>query len=207
MENTRKAKSNKKSSKTVIAILLMLSIVLTTGTFAYWANYVEGTSTEAVGTLEVGSGDIVETEFVLYGNDSTGGLLVPAGQAINSEKGAVEKIDLSYTISWEEDEETTQMLGVGTIGEVEIDYNVVITIDDEVLDKELFSNIYNLIIVTANKDNVSEMYLDGYPEYFVFRVTMDEPANQEEYNLISNAEISITFTYSINTDDIDSTDY
>ena len=63
------------TGKKLIAALLMLSLVVTSGTFAYWASYVEGTSTEATGTLEVGSGDIVQTTFVLS-NDLNSSLVI-----------------------------------------------------------------------------------------------------------------------------------
>ena len=40
-----KINSNSKLGKKIIALLIMLSLVLTTGTFAYWASYVQGTKT------------------------------------------------------------------------------------------------------------------------------------------------------------------
>ena len=206
MKNTTNQKQTKKSRKRVIAILLMLSIVLTTGTFAYWASYVEGTSTEATGTLEVGSGDIVETKFELTNDLNSGGLLVPIGQAVNSNKDAVEGITLSFDVKWVEDEKTTQMLGVDSVGQIEVTDQVVIKLDGEVLDSELYANIYSLVNVDYSKTNVSELILDASATTFSFLITLDEPANQEEYNLIANAEISVTFSYSIGTSDIVSTD-
>ena len=201
-------KQNKKRNprKKVIAFLLMLSLVLTSGTFAYWASYVEGTSTEATGTLEVGSGDKVETRFDLSNSYNSGGLLVPEGQAVNSDKGAVEAIDLSFDVQWVEDEETTQMLGVDSVGQIEIEHEVVITLDGEELNRSKYSNIYELVNVLYNENNASELKLDAAAQTFAFQITLDEPADQEEYNLIANAEISVTFSYSINTQDIESTD-
>lgn len=200
-------KSNKnKSRKTVIAFLLMLSLVFTTGTFAYWASYVEGTSTEAVGTLEVGSGDSVETRFDLTEDLNSGGLLVPVGQAVNSNKGAVESIDLAFDLKWVEDEETSQLVGTNSVGQVEIDHELLIVIDGEELDQKEYSNIYELINVEYSERNAEELLLDASATTFGFTITMDEPANQEEYNLIANAEISITFSYEIDTKTIVTTD-
>jgi len=200
-------KDSKKSRKTVIAFLLMLSLVFTTGTFAYWASYVEGTSTEAVGTLEVGSGDTVETRFDLTDEFNSGGLLVPVGQLENSNKGAVESIDLAFDIQWVEDEETSQLAGTYSVGQIDIDHNLVIVVDGEELDQKEFANIYALINVEYNERNSKELLLDASATTFGFEITMDEPANQEEYNLIANAEISITFSYTIDTETIVTTDF
>ena len=123
-------------SKKIVALLVMLSFVLSSGTFAYWANYVEGTSAESTGTLEVGSADKTETRFDLSNSLNSGGLLVPVGQAVNSNEGAVEKIDLSFDLEWVEDEDTTQVLGTGSVGEIDIEHTVVITVDGVELDAE-----------------------------------------------------------------------
>lgn len=206
MNTKTKKRNNKKSRKRVIAFLLMMSLVLSGGTFAYWASYVEGTSTEATGTLAVGSGDTVETVFELSNEFNSGGLLVPEGQAINSGREAVESIDLTFDVQWNEDEEMTQMLGVDSVGQIVVKDQVVITLDGEVLDAKEFSNIYDLVNVIYNENNATELTLDAEPETFAFLITLDEPADQEEYNLIANAKISVTFSYSIDTDEIVSTD-
>jgi predicted ribosomally synthesized peptide with SipW-like signal peptide len=194
------------TGKKLIAALLMLSLVVTSGTFAYWASYVEGTSTEATGTLEVGSGDIVQTTFVLSNDLNSGGLLVPVGQSVNSNAGAVEAIDLSFDVQWIENEEVTQMLGVGSVGQITVADQVVITSNGVVLDATEAANIYALVNVAYNSSNATELTLDAAAQTFAFQVTLDEPADQAEYNLIANAEISVTFSYEITTENIVSTD-
>ena len=50
------------------------------------------------------------------------------------------------------------------------------------------------------------MILGNGAETFAFELTLDEPANQEEYDLIANAEISVEFFYSIDTESIQTYD-
>jgi predicted ribosomally synthesized peptide with SipW-like signal peptide len=205
-EKIMKKQENKSNKKRVIAFLLMLSLVLTSGTFAYWASYVEGTNTQSTGTLEVGSGDKVETRFDLSNDFNSGGLLVPVGQAVNSNAGAVEAIDLSFDVQWVEDEATSQMLGVEAVGQIEISDEISIVLDGVELDKEVYANIYALVNVAYNEANATELTLDAAAQTFAFQITLDEPANQEEYNLIANAEVSVTFSYVISTEAIVATD-
>ncbi len=201
-----KKEQNKNSRKKVIAILVMLSLVLTTGTFAYWASYVEGTDAEVTETLVVGSGDTIETTFDISDDNTIGGLLVPVGQAVNSSLYAIEEINLSFDVQWYEDEDQTQTYGIDSIGQIVIDHELLIVIDGEELDHDDYSDIYDLVNVLYSEDNATDMYLDN-TDSFSFQITMDEPANQEEYNLIAFAEISVTFSFTIDTDDIESTDY
>ena len=201
MTNSNKERQSN-SRKKVIAFLLMLSLVLTTGTFAYWATAVEGTAAEATGTLAVGSGDNVETTFDITNELNSGGLLVPADQLGNSNKGAVDAIDLSFDVQWLEDEEMTQLLGTNSVGQIVIEHQVVITLDGEALDQEEYAYIYDLVNVAYNSDNAKELLLDAAASTFAFQITLDEPADQAEYNLIANADISVTFSYVINSESI-----
>lgn len=202
MTNTQKQKS---SRKRIIAFLLMLSLVLTSGTFAYWASEVEGTKTEAEGTLAVGSGDNVETTFNLTNELNSGGYLVPAEQVENSGEKAVESIDLSFDVQWLEDEETSQLAGTNSVGEIDIAHEVKIYLGDRLLDADEFEVIYDLLSVEYVK-HAETIVLDAEATTFSFQVTMDEPANQEQYNLIADAKIVIDFRYSIDQDSIVTSD-
>lgn len=183
--------------KKVIASLLMLSLVLTGGTFAYWASYVEGTSETATGTLTVGYANGVETEFLIKDSLVSGGYLVPTGQTINSELGSVEEINLAYDIRWKEETDTTQVEGTNTSGKISISHSLKIKVNGSELDSNKYPEIFDLINVSYNTSNVTEMTLNGDTETFAFLVTLEEPSNQVEYNLIEGAEISIIFNYRI----------
>ncbi|MBI9010196.1 MAG: DUF5011 domain-containing protein [Tenericutes bacterium] len=195
-------KNNNKKSKTsrriIIAFLIMLAIVLTTGTYAYWATSVEGTSNEALGTLTIGSADGVETKFILSNELNSGGTLVPVGQTKNSNQiDAVESIDLLYNVKWAESSDYTQLEGTSSIGDVKISYNINIENNGEILDHEDYMNVYSLIHVIYGNENPNQLILDAEAKTYSFTVTMEEPSNQVEYNLIKDSEISIVFTFLI----------
>ena len=184
-------------NKTLIAFLFMLSIVLTTSTFAYWATSVEGTEDDAVGTLSIGSAESVDTKFVISNELNTGGLLIPKGQLNNSEINAVESIDLSFDVKWEEDEDISQLAGTTSVGIVRISHELEIEHNGEVLDLDKYSVIYDLITVAYNPNNPETLILDENAKTYNFTVTLDEPKNQEQYNLISESTISVVFSYLI----------
>lgn len=192
--------------KRLIALLIMLSLVTSTGTFAYWASTVTGTETTSNGTLTVGSGESVATTFDITNELDSGGLLVPVTHAVNSNEGAVEAINLSYDVQWLEDEEVSQIDGTSSVADITVVENVVITLGETVLDPIENANIYALINVAYNESNASQLTLDAAAQTFAMQITMDEPADQAEYDMIANAEISITFTFTIDSGDIVTTD-
>ena len=188
-------KKTNRSNKRIILFMLMLSLVVSTGTFAYWASSVEGTSEEATGTLSIGYADGVETRFELTNNLEDGGLLVPNGQTVNSEDVSVEEINVSYNLVWKEDTDQSQLIGTTTTGKVSVSHSFLIELDGVELESKEYSQIYDLIHITYDETNPTELTLDGEMGIFAFSITMDEPSNQEEYNMISTAKITVIINY------------
>lgn len=199
-------KENRNIKTRIIAVLFMLSVVFTASTFAYWANYIEGTSSEANGTLQVGSGTTVSTIFELSDELNSGGLLVPQNQQDNSGIGSVEYINLIHSLAWNENNDTLQLSGTDTLGLVGVQHSVTITQNGIDLPFEEYEDLYSLIKVEYNISNPSSLKLNGDSETFVYQVTLEEPSNQETYNLISNASISIEFSYVISEKNITTKD-
>ncbi len=200
-------KRKKKKRKTIIAILLMLAIILSASTFAYWASFVEGTSQDATGTLTVGSADSVDTEFILSNELNSGGYLVPYGLKHSStEEFSVEEVNVSYDIKWQESAEMKQLEGSTSTGLIRTSHQIVIEQDGEVLPFEGNENIYSLINVEHLDSNPSSLVLEEDAETFNFKITLDEPANQVEYNLISKSKITVVFTYVIIDNNIETID-
>lgn len=187
-----------KQKKTLLFLLLMISFVFTTGTFAYWASYVEGTTEEAIETLTIGSAEGVDTDFVLSNESNTGGLLVPSNHLLNSGNYAVDSIILGYDIKWIEDEEISQLEGTITTGEIKVTHKLSIQVDGNTINQNEYQNIYDLINVYYYDTNPTMMTLEQPSSSFYFEIKMDEPSNQAEYNLIRESIIIVTFSFDIN---------
>lgn len=186
-----------KTRKLLIGILLMLALVVTTGTYAYWANNVNGPADEtSTGSVTIGEGKDVTTSFVLTGNTTSGGDLVPASQLSNSQSGAVDQVTLSYDVEWTEDGSTSQLDGTTSTANITVTHNI--TVEDE-SGNDVTSLVSYLIVVTPNHSNPTSLTLDDPAQTFSFDITMDEPANQEEYDAIVNGTVTVTLTYSLGT--------
>ncbi len=203
---TKKNKKAKDIRKILVIALFIISLVMTAGTFAYWVTNVEGTNSDSVGTIGIGSASGVSTEFILSNDSSTGGNLVPKGMNISSEQNAVEEIYLSYDLKWIEEAEVSQLEGTITKGNISISHSLDIFKDGVLLDHDEYQNIYDLIVVTYSENNPETLTLDGDSETFSFTITMEEPADKEEYLLIVDSDIQITITYEIKDQYIETVD-
>ncbi|MFW6319263.1 MAG: hypothetical protein ACOC1L_03675 [Bacillota bacterium] len=187
-----------KSRKTIIGALLLLALVVTSFSFAYWSNGVNGPADDdTIGTITVGEGEAVETSFDLDDVTATGGDLVPANQLNNSPSGSVDSVTVSYDVQWKEDGSTSQL--DGTTSEAPINVTWVVTLEDENEVEVTDQDVLDLINVTAQSGNPTELTLDASAQTFAFDITLDEPADQAEYDLIVRGTITVTITYSLGT--------
>lgn len=93
------------SRKLVIGLLVMLSVVVTSFTYAYWAN-IDYTVEQDANTVVIGEGRTVSVG-VSVGN--TGGQLVPNGETANSiTANPVEYVMFTFTVSLVDDKSGLQ---------------------------------------------------------------------------------------------------
>jgi uncharacterized repeat protein (TIGR02543 family) len=187
-----------KNRISIVTFLMMISLLLTTGTFAFWASYVEGTNVITNGTVTIGSADSVDTAFTISNETNSLGKLVPENQLQNSNLGAVDIVYFSYDLQWIENELKSQITGNTIVtGDVKVSHIIEIYQDNQLVPFIGNEAVYNLLHVVYNESNPTQMILDAKAETFRYTVTMDEPTNQEQYNLIANSDIVITMSFQI----------
>lgn len=186
-----------KSRKLTIIILFVLALIVTAGTYAYWANTINTPENkQTTDTVTVGEGQDVTTSLVLNENTTNGGILVPASQLSNSPTGSIDKVILSDDVSWIENSNTKQLEGTTSTANINVTISVTVTDKDG---NDVTSLVAYLINVTPDINNVSSLILNASAKTFNYDITMSEPANQTEYYAIVNGTITVSFTYSLGT--------
>lgn len=197
-----------KSRKLGIALLVMLALVVTSGTFAYWASSVATpTDSAQTGTVTVGTGGEVATKYTIGTNasDNSGtGTLVPAAyaDAANSKFGSR---TIAWDVQWANDE-AAQAVQDASVGGATVTGDISATVTWVVKDS-LGTIIANsagtvttytgTITVTPDAGNVTSITLDATASTFAFVLTMGEPSSQAQYDLIAGGSIEVTVTYSV----------
>lgn len=202
-------KKTQNRRKLIIFVLILLSVIVTGSSFAYWLGSIEGSSSEIVGTFQVGTANGVETKFILSPDDiSTYGYLVPENQIENSQDLAIEYVPLQFNLQWVEDNEISQLAGERFNGKLsdDISYDIYINGSDKVLDKAIYQSVYELIQVEKNSTNASQIILDDEDGVLLnYNIRMLEPTTMDDYYLISLATVVFYFNFEVrvNTYDLD----
>jgi len=186
-----KEKIKMKSRKLGIALLLMLALVVTSGTFAYWASSVTGNADTASATVTIGTGNAVTTTVVVAGSDDTSALVptnyivtagddtvsftMPVNWSGTGATGATGTIVVTHALSFTD---STPAAVTGTdLTAITALFSVTITPDTD-----------NVIVAGTSKDVVVQV------------VFMTEPGTLALYNLVQSGVLSVDLTFTVTAD-------
>ena len=167
----------RKNLTRITALAVLFTMLFTGGIFAYWASNVVGSTASDATDIVIGVGETVYTTLNFDEYEKTEGVLVPAG--FEEEGVSVSEIVIKYYVQLED----TDAGSTGAVATLDVTHG------------EIPSPLLNVEIelssqaITAGGDSVE----------VTVRVTLDEPANVEEYNTVADHsfDIPLTFTATI----------
>lgn len=176
-----------KSKKLGIALLALLALVTTSGTFAYWASSVAGDADVANASVTIGQGNAVTTTVTLGGPTAGGSAaLIPTAYAT---PGTEDTATLTYTVDWDADAAgaagipgtlavTFSNKSLGTLSEAQID--------------AMFS-----FTVTSGAGAITE---GGQNTVVITVVFGTEPATAAIYDQVANGSLTFDITFTVTVD-------
>jgi len=181
--------------KLVIGLLVMLALVVSSFTYAYWASTVTGNENTATGTVNIGAGNTAATN-VAVGNQTGAGTLVPAGRAAVSPGSPVEFVVLQFSVTWTSAETGLATGTVGTLAAVDS----AILIDSVATHAGL---VGITIRIGAGFDENGDptgtvnnaIIVDGAAVIVYVKVTLTEPSTPAIYAAVATKPITFTMTF------------
>lgn len=202
-----KRKSNKKLT---IALLALLGVVSTAGTYAYWQGRVIGASVDKTNnTITIGSGIDVNTKITLNDpQNQTVGVLVPSAYKSDTYPAGVtvvSEISYEYTVTWVVDGESATDKGAEYEGTLVASLKSVTVAglsestasgDDKTAAVDLIKVTITYPDEKGNKISFKDNAAVLKPTVKV-SVTLEEPDNKAQYDLIANKTITIELTFTV----------
>lgn len=167
-------KQERRSKVLFIVNTLMLIMLFAIPVYAYWGGSINGSPANDNETIEIGEGQEITTVVELT-KTVVGGKLVPIGRAV--EATDVEEVVLTFDVLWTDTDEASH----GADG--------VLTITP------LFdNNPANLLNVVVNGDGAITA---GTTQTITLTITLTEPADLAEYELVANKTFTLAITFSV----------
>ena len=166
-----------------VFVLMLLALLLTGFTFAYWAGNIQAatlSSTFAGDTVEIGAGKDVVTQLEVKNSETGSEKLVPSKYV---DKNTVGSITRKFTVAWDETAEFKA--GNGAVG-------TVVASDIKVLVGE--KDVTHLFTVNFTSPEV-ELNKTADMEFTIsFK---DEPKDKAEYDLVAGKDLTIKVTLNV----------
>lgn len=162
-------------------LLIVLSIVTLGFTYAYWASSVSGDSDDAIGTVEIGTGDSVTINAVVSETSTAGQILVPVGFA--DDPNEVEQVVLTFSVEWVDDSALTGIVPA------DIDMSITNILVDGVAN--------SLVVVTPDVSNPTQISLGSTVTFTVY-ITLNTPSSVTEYESVAGKTVTFDLTFTTN---------
>ena len=179
----------------VISLLLLLAVVTSGFTYAFWAASVSNANHTATGTVVIGEGKAVTTA-VTVGDQTGTGPLVPSGKAADSQGLAVEYVILQFSVTWTAPV-TTADGATGTLAATISDKKIATSTDNAGLVVTAVQIGGTVTGSTLNGGGNTEITVNGDPVNVYVKVTLTEPSNQAIYNAINGKNITFNLNFTI----------
>lgn len=183
----------------IISVLVLLAVITSGFTYAFWASSVNVTGENGVGSIKIGQGETVVTTAIVNDPSNTTALLVPKAYTTDTVNGVENDsyVLLVFTVEWvlpTNPQSVTGATGVVTIG------TPVLSVNGATLDDAQLNAMFNVEVVTLleNRDIVV-----GSSQTITIKVSFEvEPSSQNIYEKIANATLYVTIPFSVTADAI-----
>jgi hypothetical protein len=177
------------NKKLGIALLLLLALVTTTGTFAYWAAGIAGDTQTDGASVTIGAAEEITTTITLNDPAASASGLVPSAYV---ESGVtVDTATFTYTVNWDADgQEQYTSIGSGFAGNLVVSFS---NFSIGTLSGTAVTDMFT-ISVTSGDGAITE----GTPNTVIITVVFaNEPADQATYNEVAGNNLTFDVTFAV----------
>jgi len=171
-----------RQKKLVIGLLVMLAVLVSGFTYAYWAAGIAADSDQGIEHITVGTGETVTSTVSLGSASISAGTLVPTGFAVGAD---VTSVTLTWTVSWA----STGLDASGLSSTMTV--ALVSVLNPSTAD---VSALFN---VSLNNAGSYTIISDGANVTVIATITMNEPSSQAAYNTVAGLAIDFTFSFDV----------
>ena len=192
-----KGKNRIITKRFVITMLFIISFLMTSSTFAYWAGMVEGTDMDVTTSFVVGAPIFDNHEFVL--NDKVDTYRYGLDIDMLLEDPEVNIQEVVFGIIWDDDDIDEDDKEDIINGEIEVEYEIIIMRNGKEVNKNKYKRYSKLINLDVSDDNPDVIEYNS-TETFRFSVTLTEENKRNDYKNLAKYEVYIEISYEVDED-------
>lgn len=195
MEYRRKILNHLRSK--LIFVLLIVAVLMTSSTFAYWTEYVEGAEIKKASFITIGEYQKPNSLFLLSSEYAIGEYQVINNAYFTNNPGSTHSFEESFMVEWLSDSSWVDYFIIE--GNIEFDYTVLLLNENgSNVSSRKYDRLIPYISVVFNEDNPSKITLNEEPTSYEFMLEVQEPTKDSHYNQLKDLTIALQISYRVN---------
>lgn len=182
------------SKKTIIVFLFLVSAVMTSSTFAYWATYVEGTSESHTMTFHVGSPLYDNHQFVLDSDVPTYRYEIDVEYLLQNPD--LNEEEIIFAILWNDKDLLDQYIN----GEVELTYELQIYKNGKEVNNNTYKRYSKLINIEESDENNYDITSNKLSDTIRININLNEENKRNDYKNLAKYDVYLEITFEVDED-------
>lgn len=196
MKNIVKIISNLKSK--ILLILIIVSVLMTSSTFAYWSEYVEGNSTTTSSFISIGMYNMSTPLFTLSSEYATGEYNVIIEDIFSNTPDYTHTFNESFNAEWI-NEDGSWLDNYIINGDIEFEYEILLLKSNgNSVGSKKYDRLIPYVQFLFDEDNDSSITLNEAQKTFGFTLTITEPTRSAHYDQLEDLTVAVKISYTIN---------
>lgn len=180
------------SRHTVIFLLLLLSLAMSSTTFAYWAGYVEGAFDQKQVDFNVGSYTFDDNAFCLHYENDKGVVAVDTNILVDNIYRTGQEIEVSFCANW-----IDELRDDDINAKISIHYELYGEINGKEINKNQYMRILKALDISLNPENPEYLLLNDDTEAFNITIGTVDNAKNNDYKTLGRTNLLIQIHYEI----------
>ncbi|MDC0558991.1 hypothetical protein OAO42_01115 [Candidatus Izimaplasma bacterium] len=184
------------SKKTVMFVLILLSLVVSSSTLAYWSLQIGGAEDTTNFTFQVGSINYVDYDFVINNESVEGQFIIDNELLVINKTPIGEEINVMFGVLWEDSERINED-GTITTARIELSYEIYGEIDGVEYNRSKNNRISGLLDIIFDSENPQFIELNSTTETFGLTISIDQNTRKTDYRFFAKSDLMIIVSYTI----------
>ncbi len=186
-----------KQRSKIMLLLIVVSLLMTSSTLAYWTEAVEGSSSDKDYTFLIGEYGITHSLFTLSSSSDQGEYSVQPKNIFDNNTGYMHSFTEVFEAEWLSSSSWVDNYHIE--GDIEFDYEIqILNQKGKPINNKKYNRLVRYIEVEFAGDNSSSITLNDTPTSFGFTFNITEPSNTNHYSQLNDLTIVVTVSYTIN---------
>lgn len=180
----------------VLVLLIVISILMTSSTFAYWTDSVVGNEISTSSVITIGTYELSNPLFTLSSTSDSGEYSITSNNVFTNNQGYTHSFVETFEAEWLYSSSWVDSYVIE--GDIEFDYEILLVKSNgNTVGSKKYNRLIPYIDFSFNDDNDSSIIINEDAKTFGFTLNITEPTKSSHYSQLEDLTVSVLISYTV----------